>query len=170
MIWVNRTLATIWRRVCLVHVKIGSLVKIETMWRKSWKFMCVEKFWCNEKVESLKKKFGTKQGSLASWLGCFLSTIYEQWMKSGTMDLLPFFLRGKLCQCAIFYGIIQPALPQSQTTLFIEFSDDYKLFFIGTCKSFLFCNSCFEIFVAYVISSNDRNCLIDVGFLKNWHI
>ena len=45
--------------MCLVHAKIGSLVEIETMWWKSWKFMCVEKFWCNGKVESLKKKFGT---------------------------------------------------------------------------------------------------------------
>jgi hypothetical protein len=55
-------------RVCLVHAKIGSLVEIGTMWWKSWKFMCVgkfiyvEKFWCDGKVESLKKKFGTKQG------------------------------------------------------------------------------------------------------------
>ena len=49
-------------RVCLVHVKIKSLVEVKTMWRKSWKFMCIEKFWCNRKVESLKKKFGTKQG------------------------------------------------------------------------------------------------------------
>ena len=47
-------------RACLVHVKIRSLVKIKTMWRKSWKFVCVEKFWCDKKVGSLKKKFVTK--------------------------------------------------------------------------------------------------------------
>ena len=49
-------------RLCLVHTKIESLVEIETMWRKSWKFMCVEKFWCDRKVKSLKKNFGTKHG------------------------------------------------------------------------------------------------------------
>ena len=40
--------------MCLVHVKIKSLVEI--------KMMCVEKFVCDGKVESLKKKFETKQG------------------------------------------------------------------------------------------------------------
>jgi hypothetical protein len=49
-------------RVCLVHGKIESLVEIGTMWQKSWKFMCVGKFWCDGKVESLKKKFRTKLG------------------------------------------------------------------------------------------------------------
>jgi hypothetical protein len=29
---------------------------------KSWKFICVEKFLCDGKVGSLKKKFGTKLG------------------------------------------------------------------------------------------------------------
>ena len=43
-------------RVYLVHTKIRSLVKIETMWRKRWKFMCIRKFWCDGKVRSLKKK------------------------------------------------------------------------------------------------------------------
>ena len=49
-------------RLCLVHVKIESLVEIETMCWKSWKLMCVGKFWCDEKVGSLKKYFGTKHG------------------------------------------------------------------------------------------------------------
>jgi hypothetical protein len=44
----------------LVHAKIKSLVEIGTLWRKSLKFMCVEKFWCNEKIKSLKKKFASK--------------------------------------------------------------------------------------------------------------
>ncbi len=39
-------------RVYLVHVKIGSLVEIETMWR----------FDVMKKIESLKKNFGTKLG------------------------------------------------------------------------------------------------------------
>ena len=54
-------------RVCLVYIKIGSLVKIETMWQKSWKFVYIGKFWCDEKVESLKKYFGTKHG-VKHWL------------------------------------------------------------------------------------------------------
>jgi hypothetical protein len=49
-------------RVCSVHAKIKSLVKIRTMWWKSWKVMCAGKFWCDRKVKSLKKKFGTKLG------------------------------------------------------------------------------------------------------------
>ncbi len=51
-------------RVCLVHAKIRSLVE-NTMWWKNWKFMCVGKFSCDEKIESLKKKIRTKQG--LSW-------------------------------------------------------------------------------------------------------
>ena len=38
---------------------------------ESWKFMCVWKFCCDEKVGNLKKKFGTKQGpsfSKLPWL------------------------------------------------------------------------------------------------------
>jgi hypothetical protein len=47
----------------LVHAKIGSLVEIGIMWWKSWKFVCVGKFWCDGKIGSLKKKkFGTKHG------------------------------------------------------------------------------------------------------------
>jgi hypothetical protein len=42
-------------RVCLVHAKIGSLVEIEMMWRKSWKFMCVGKFWVMEKLKIWRK-------------------------------------------------------------------------------------------------------------------
>ena len=47
--------------LCLVHVKIKSLVEIRTMWRKSWKFVCrkVLMWW---KVKSSKKKFETKLG------------------------------------------------------------------------------------------------------------
>ncbi len=44
------------------NTKIESLIEIGTMWRKSWKFMCVGKFWCDGKVESLKKIFETKDG------------------------------------------------------------------------------------------------------------
>jgi hypothetical protein len=55
-----------WLWMCLVHAKIGSLVEIGMMWWKSWKFICVEKFWYDGKVGSLKKKFGTKQG--LSWI------------------------------------------------------------------------------------------------------
>jgi hypothetical protein len=47
--------------VCLVDAKIGSLVEIGMMWRKNWKFVFVEKFWCDGKIGSLKKNFGTKQ-------------------------------------------------------------------------------------------------------------
>ena len=42
-------------RVCLVHAKIKSLVEIGTMWQKSWKFMCVGKFWCDGKVGIWRK-------------------------------------------------------------------------------------------------------------------
>ena len=49
--------------ICLVHTKIENLVEIETMWRKNWKFVCVGKFWCDEKIGILRKKnFETKQG------------------------------------------------------------------------------------------------------------
>jgi hypothetical protein len=49
-------------KVCLVHSKIESLIEIGIMWWKSWKFMCVGKFWCDEKIKSLKKNFETKHG------------------------------------------------------------------------------------------------------------
>ena len=47
-------------QVCLIHIKIRSLIEIRIMWWKSWKFLCVGKFWYDEKVKSLKKKLGTK--------------------------------------------------------------------------------------------------------------
>ena len=70
-------------RVCLVHSKIESLVEIGTMWQKSWKFMCVEKFWCDEKIESLKKKFGTKLG-LSSLFVCLTNRSLITYGKYGS--------------------------------------------------------------------------------------
>ena len=37
------------------------------MWQKIWKFVCVEKFSCDEKVRSLKKKFWTKLGQTSNF-------------------------------------------------------------------------------------------------------
>ena len=58
--------------LCLVHTKIGSLVEIGTMWRKSWKFVCVGKYWCDGKVGSLKKNFGTKHGAGLAVVKCWM--------------------------------------------------------------------------------------------------
>ena len=43
-----------------IRAKIKSLIEIETMWRRNWKFVCVGKFWYDEKVKNLNKKLGTK--------------------------------------------------------------------------------------------------------------
>lgn len=51
-------------RVCLVHIKVGNLDKIITMWHEVGN-LCVGKFWCDGKFESLNKKFETKLGP--SW-------------------------------------------------------------------------------------------------------
>ena len=72
-------------RVCLVHAKIESLVENGTMWWKSWKFMCVGKFWCDGKVGSLKKKFVTKLGYTLIQVGrilCFLPMIQKGFNES----------------------------------------------------------------------------------------
>ena len=86
-----------WIMVCLVHVKIKSLVEIGTMWKKSLKFMCVEKFWCDKKVRSLKKKFRTKQAlrsahntpckmsSLWKLLNCQIKITINTWRDNKVM-------------------------------------------------------------------------------------
>ncbi len=135
--------SSVWRcvtRMCLVHAKIGSLVEIETMWQKSWKFMCVRKFWCDGKVGSLKKKFGTKLRPITHRLTSTHFVLFVSWCLWKERNAYPIGLspvgRWNLVGDAPLVSLIRARRWSSVASIYhpvVAFSPPYLLYLPGVC-------------------------------------